>query len=189
MQRLAHPHEDDVECGLAHLERVGQDADLTDDLARRQVAHEPHLAGQTERARHRAANLRGDTEGHPRSVWNIDALDRAAVIESEQELLCAVNRLLTMHQRRRRERKVRHQIGAELARQVGHRLDIGYAAAIHPAKELTGAEAFEAVRFEKRLERRAFELRQVDACLFFGHGICLVRWNLLDFRFYRTCRI
>ena len=46
------------------VERLGQHPDLADDFAGRQVADEPHLAGQAERAGHRAADLRRDAEGH-----------------------------------------------------------------------------------------------------------------------------
>ena len=52
-------------------------AHLADDLAGGQVAHEPHLAGQAEGARHRAADLGRDAEGHGRRVGDEDRLDAA----------------------------------------------------------------------------------------------------------------
>ena len=49
------------------IEQAGrrrEHADLAGDLAGGQVADQPHLAGQAERAAHRAADLRRDAEGH-----------------------------------------------------------------------------------------------------------------------------
>ena len=45
------------------VERVGEHADLPDDFARRQVAHQSHRRREAEGAAHRAADLRRDAEG------------------------------------------------------------------------------------------------------------------------------
>ena len=44
------------------VELACEHAHLADDLAGREVADEPHLAGEAEGARHRAADLGGDAE-------------------------------------------------------------------------------------------------------------------------------
>ena len=70
---------------------VGQHADLAGDLAGREVANQPHLAGEAEAARHRAPHLRRDAEGHRRRVGDEDRLDPAAVRQLEHELSGAVD--------------------------------------------------------------------------------------------------
>ena len=76
VQRLAHAHEDDVVVAAARARTpVGAKRQprvtvpvqhLVDDLARRQLAAEPGLAGGAERAAHRAARLAGDADRGPR---------------------------------------------------------------------------------------------------------------------------
>ena len=141
---------------------LGEHADLADDFAGGQIPDEPHLAGQAERARHRAADLGRDAEGHRRRVGDEHRLDLAAVGEPQQELLGAVDRSLALRRcagvvsaNSSRER------GAQLARQVGHRVDVGDAAAVDPAEDLARAEALVAALVERRLERRPLELGEI----------------------------
>jgi hypothetical protein len=68
VQRLAHPHQDDVEPHLVQTERGRQQPHLGDDLSRRQIAGEAHFARQTEGAVHGAADLTRDAEGHRRRI-------------------------------------------------------------------------------------------------------------------------
>src|SRR5262249_25222154 len=163
VQRLAHAHQDDVEGGCTHFERVGEHAHLADDLAGGQIPHEPHPAGQTERARHRAADLRRNAERHSRCVRNKDGLDCAAVLEPQQELLRPVHRFLAMNEQRCRQAESRRQIGAQLSRQVCHRVDARHAVAIDPAKDLSGVEARVPQVGKGRFERGPLQLREIGA--------------------------
>ena len=61
------------------------------------------------------------------------------------------------------ERELVRQRRAQLARQVGHRRDVGDAAAVDPAEDLARAEALVAARLERRLERRTFQLGEIGA--------------------------
>ena len=132
---------------VAQVERVGEHAHLADDFAGREVADQPHLAGQAERAGHRAADLRRDAEGHRRRVGDEHRLDLAAVGEAQQELLGAVGRssrdatsagVVSVNSAA--------SARAQLARQVGHRRDVGDAAAVDPAEDLARAEALDVPR-------------------------------------------
>ena len=91
----------------------------------RQVAHQPHLAGQAEAALHRAADLRGNAERLARRVGNEDRLDAPAVVESEQKLHRAVGRRLAGDDGRRGDAEVFGQIGAQRPRQIRHLLEVG----------------------------------------------------------------
>ena len=119
---------------------VGQHADLTGDLARREVAHEPHLAGETEVAVHRAADLAGDAERLPRRVGDEDRLDALAVGELKQELPRAVGRARLVHQLRRGDDELLRQLRAQLDWQIRHQREVGDALAVDPAEDLLGAE-------------------------------------------------
>ena len=90
VKRLAHPHQHDVEARGAHVERAGEDANLPDDFSRGEIANQAHLAGEAERARHGAADLRRDAEGVRRRVGNEDRLDVPPILEAQQEFFCAV---------------------------------------------------------------------------------------------------
>ena len=79
----------------------GQDADLSGNLARSEIADEPHLARQAEPARHRASDLGRDAERHGRRVGDEDRLDAAAVCELEHELPGAVDGRLVADDPRR----------------------------------------------------------------------------------------
>ncbi len=88
VQRLAHAHHDDV--GDEPLLRIGaggrggtlpvgkpiaRQHHLTDDLARRQIAHQALRAGMAERAIQRAADLAGDAERAAVGLRDVDAFD------------------------------------------------------------------------------------------------------------------
>src|SRR5262249_28596979 len=126
----------------AHLERGNQDANLADNLAGREIAHEPHLSGETERAGHRAPDLRRDAEGHRRRVGDEHRLDDAAVAQTEGELLGAIDRFLALDDGGRREAETRRQRAAKLTRQVGHPIYVGDSATIDPAEDLPGVKAW-----------------------------------------------
>ena len=85
--RLAHPHEDEVVHGLDAAEVQH----LVEDLARGQVAAELHRARGAERARQRAAGLRGDADRAAAvAVAHHHGLDGAAVVRVEERLDRAV---------------------------------------------------------------------------------------------------
>src|SRR5262245_9669787 len=91
VERLAHAHHDDVGDEALALRRqaiparargsqpiteaIARDHDLPDDLAGREVAHEPLRAGMAERAGERAADLARDAKRAAVGLGNVDALD------------------------------------------------------------------------------------------------------------------
>ena len=101
VQRLAHAHQHDVERRVGQACLARQHADLSGDLAGGEVPDEAHLAGETERAGHRAADLRRDAERLRRRVGDVDGFDPPAVLEAQQELRRAVGRGLARVDRRR----------------------------------------------------------------------------------------
>ena len=161
VQRLAHAHQDDVEPLVAHGERVGEHADLADDLAGGQVPRQPHLAGEAEGAGHGAADLGRDAEGHRRRVGDEDRLDHVAVGEAQEEFLGAVNGTFALDDLGRRQREAGGERRAEALRQVGHLVERGDAVAVDPAENLARAEALEPPLLERGFERRALELGEV----------------------------
>ena len=171
VQRLAHPHQHDAERGVAHVECVDEDAHLTGDLAGGQISDESHLPSEAERAGHRAADLRGHAEGHRRCVRDEHRLDGAAVGETEKKFLSAVDRGLALDYLRRGNRETGGERRTQIARKIRHRRGIGDAAAIDPAKNLTGVKALVPALFERRLERRAFQFGEVESARRGRHGI------------------
>jgi hypothetical protein len=182
VERLSHPHQDDVEARLAHLQGIGEHAHLPDDLARGQVADQTHPAGEAERARHRAADLRRDAEGHRRRVGDEDRLDVLAVGEAKEKLLGAVHRRLPLSQRGRGQRELVREGGSKIARQVGHRRDVGDAAAVDPAEDLARVKRLVPAPVERRLEHSAFQIGKVGSWRSGGHSISFVSQRLPDFR-------
>jgi hypothetical protein len=169
VEGLAHAHQHDVEGGLAHVQRAGKDTHLAHDFTGGQVPYQTHLAGQAERARHRAADLGRNAEGHRRRIRDEDRFDVPAVDEPQQELLRAIGRHFALLERRRRQREVISELSPQLQRQVGHRGGIGDAAAIDPAEDLSRAETFVTACDERGLERRTFELGEVGRAGLAGH--------------------
>ena len=97
--RLAHPHVDEV------VERLdaAEVQDLVEDLRGGQVAAELHRAGRAERARQRAARLRGDADRATAvAIAHEHGLDRAAVVGVEERLDGAVARVRLVGERERR---------------------------------------------------------------------------------------
>ena len=75
---------------VAVAQPPGQHHELLDDLAGREVAPEPHRAGRAERARKRAAGLRGQADRAAVAVPHRDGLDRVAVGGAQAQLDRAV---------------------------------------------------------------------------------------------------
>ena len=147
--RLAHAHEHEV------VERLdaAEVQHLVEDLRRGQVAPEPHRAGRAERARQRAARLRGDADRAAAvAVAHQHRLDRAPVVGLEQRLDRAVARVRLVQERQRRVRDLGLQALAQRRRQVGHRVVAG-GAARGPAPRLAGAEGGLAGVGERALEQ------------------------------------
>ena len=162
-------HQDDVEAAVGESEVVRHRAHLTGDLPRRQVAREPHPAGQAEAALHGATDLRRHAQRLGRGVGNEDGLDAAAVAEPEPELDRAVARAPPIEDVRRGHGERRGETRAERGRQVRHALEVGHRAAVHPAVDLPGVERGGAELGQRRLQRRQLELREIDP-LRRGHG-------------------
>ena len=134
---------------------------LVEDLRRRQVATERHLAGRAERARQRAAGLRRETERTaPVAVAHQHSFDGVAVGGQEQRLHRAVTRGALGLDGESRERHRGGQLLAEGARQIGHRL-VAAGTARRPVPHLAGAVHGLAALAQRRLEER-----EVHA----GHG-------------------
>ena len=113
--RLAHPHEDRVVDGLdaAEVQR------LVEDLRRREVPPERHLARRAERARQRAARLRRQAERAAAvAVAHQHRLDRMAVGRAEERLHVPSRDSRSVSTVERRERHVRLELLAQ-ARAAG----------------------------------------------------------------------
>src|SRR5258708_38442367 len=72
--------------------------------------------------------------------------------------------MFPMGERWRRDAELRRHVGAQLARQIGHRLDVRHAAAIEPSENLTGVKSRVSPFGECRFERWTFQLREIGAC-------------------------
>ena len=131
---LTHAHQDDVEGRTGEAGGVREHADLTDDLAGGKIPHEPHLAGQAERAAHRAPDLRRDAERLRGRVGNVDRFDVAAVGELQQKLRRAVFRGLAGFERGRRNSERLSELHPQLLAEVRHLREVGHAARVNPAK-------------------------------------------------------
>ena len=135
-QRLAHAHEHEVVDRLDAAEVQ----DLVEDLGRGQVAAELHLPGGAERARERAAGLRGDADRAAAvAVAHQDGLDGAAVVGVEERLDGAVGGVRLADELERGERDLGGQRRAQRGRQVGH-LVVAVCAGRRPAPDLPRAE-------------------------------------------------
>ena len=84
VRRLAHAHQHDAPHGLPRA----RERDLRDDLAAREMAHEPVAARHAEHAADGATDLRRDADA---VAGQEHALDRAAVVEPQQEAQRAVD--------------------------------------------------------------------------------------------------
>ena len=94
VKRLAHSHQHDVERLVQQPGRGSKHHNLPDDLSGGEMPDQPHLAGQAEAARHRAAHLRRDAEGHGRRIRDEHGFDPAPVAQLEDELPRPVGRQL-----------------------------------------------------------------------------------------------
>ena len=182
-RRLAHAHEHDVEGRVEQARRPCQHAHLRGDFARRQMAHEAHLAGQAEGAPHRAADLRRDAEGLRRRVGNEDALDLAPIGEGQHELAGAVFRHVLPHDRRRREWQLGGERGPQVAAEVAHLVVTGRAALPDPGEDLLRAEAGQATRDDPRLEVGEAQFGEV------GRGVALHGYLTRFLRLARTSSV
>src|SRR5690606_12544384 len=135
--------------------------DLPGDLARRQVAAEAHLAGQTEVAVHRAADLTGDAEGLSRRVGDVDRLDSASVLEPEEELARAVGGAVLTDELRRADAEQPVQFGAQAGAEIRHRGEVRHAFPVHPAEDLPGPEPRDAGGGEHLFQAAAVEVGEV----------------------------
>ena len=81
-----------------------------------------------------------------------------------------------------RQREIARERRAQLQRQIGHRRDVGDAAAVDPPEDLAGVEALVSARVERHLERRAFQVGEVrplsgaHAYLSRFSALCSFRW-------------
>ena len=136
--RLAHAHEHEV----VHRLDAAEVQHLVEDLGRGQVAPEAHRARGAERARQRAAGLRGDADGAAAvAVAHQHGLDRPAVARAEQRLDRAVARVrLVGELPASRTARARSSCARSARGQVGHRR-VARRARGRPAPHLPRAEA------------------------------------------------
>ncbi len=135
VERLAHAHQHDI--GDLALRRrkparvvggsagpiadpVARQHDLTDDLGRGQIAHQPLRAGMAERAGQRAADLARNAQRAAVLFGDIDGLDFLAVVETQQPFARAVDRDLLGHDLGPRQVEVLGELAAQLLGDVGH---------------------------------------------------------------------
>ena len=144
--RIQSPHVGLVRLALPVAETVARDHDLADDLAGREVAHQPLRAGVAERAGERATDLAGDAQRAAVGLGDVDAFDlvralvqtfaRALAGQPQKPFARAVDRDLLGNDFRAREREVPIEAGAQLFRHAGHGIEMGGAAHVEPVPEL-----------------------------------------------------
>ncbi len=107
-------------------EPVARHHDLADDLARRQVAHQPLRPGVAERAVERAADLARQAQRAAVGLRDVDALDLVRPLawhfagQPQQPFACAVDRDLLGHDLGPRQRVMRVEHSPQLLRDAGH---------------------------------------------------------------------
>ena len=136
-------------CGALGAEEIAEPVarhhDLADDLARREIAHQPLRAGVAERAVERAADLAREAKRAAVGLRDIDALDlvrplaRDLAGQAQQPLAGAVDRDLLGHHLRPRQRVMRVEQRAQLLRHAGHLVEALRAAHIEPVPDLLHA--------------------------------------------------
>jgi hypothetical protein len=104
------------------------------------MPHQSHLARQAEAARHGAANLRRNAEGHRRGVGDEHCFDPFAVVQLQDEFPCAINRLLVADDGRSRQRELPRAESESLGRSVIRSKSVTPALE-DPPVELAGVEA------------------------------------------------
>src|SRR6202011_3553337 len=115
-----------------------------------------------------------------RCVRDEHGFDPTAVAELEQKLLGPILRALARDDAGRGAGETRSQRRAQLARQVAHRLEVGDAAPVDPAENLTPPEGLVTMSGERGFERRTFQLGEVGVARRGGHGISHSSKNLPD---------
>ena len=160
-QGLAHPHHHDVP-GLLARRRLRHDGGhLAQDLVDREVALVPGDAREAERALERTSGLRGDADGAPRRLRDVDALDGRAVLQAEEVLDRAVEGLAALGDLGPAQRVLRVDLRARGLRQVRHLVDGADPLAVEPAVELVAAVCGLSQRGRDRRQRLAREPEEV----------------------------
>ena len=80
-----------------------------------------------------------------------------------------------MGEREAAEREVAGERRAEIARQIGHRLDVGDTSTVEPPENLARVETLMSTRFQRPLERGAFQLGKIRSALGSWHDISRFR--------------
>ena len=134
---------------------------LPDDLARAEVALESHRAREAERAREAAADLGGDAEREPVAVRHQHRLHARAVGEDEDDLLTAVLRRRPALHLGDADERARGQRPPEVARQIGHGVDVDGTLLVDPRRDLSSAIPGRSERLGECLELGRQEIEQV----------------------------
>ena len=154
IERLAHPHHDDIGDEPAAgrrlaigpvVEAVARHHDLADDFTRREIAHQPLRAGVAERAIQRAADLRGNAERAAVGFRDVDTLDLVRFLETvaarqaQQPFAGAVAGNLLGDHLGARHGEIHVQLGAGVLGDAGHLVKIPGAAEVDPVPQLLHA--------------------------------------------------
>src|SRR6185437_16254432 len=99
-------------------------------------AVEALLRRRAERAIERTADLRGDAERAAVRLRDEDHLERLRRVGPQHPFAGAVGRLLRSDDLRRVDARALAEPGTEVLGEVGHRLERGLTALVHPVHEL-----------------------------------------------------
>src|SRR5262249_26246011 len=127
------------------VEAIARDHDLADDLAGREVAHEPLRAGVAERASERAANLTGEAKRAAVRLRDINAFDlmrsleRVLAGQAQEPFARATGRDLLGNDFGTCQREMLLERRAQLSRDAGHGLEPAGAAYVEPMPDLLHA--------------------------------------------------
>ena len=161
VERLAHAHHHDIRKqpaigGIAAFilrlvqprhaafgpfaQRITRQHDLTDNLARRQIAHKAHRARMAEAAIERAADLAGDAKRSAIRIGDEDHFEIVPVGSAQQPFARAVGRVLGFDHFGPPDHEPLGQPGAHRLGDIGHRFEIGDAAMVEPVEYLFRAQ-------------------------------------------------
>ena len=171
-QRLPHPHEHDVRQSRratrqrAVAARGLRVANLIDDLGRRQITGQPHLACRAERARHTAPRLRRHAQSRTLRITHKDRLDLRAVIETPQILNRATAIRLQRNDLRHESRQKRlTHLRAHTCRNITHALRIRLEVREVMTRQLVSTECGQAQILQDLLASCGVEIRQMRRSL------------------------
>src|SRR5688572_26771091 len=146
LQRLAHTHKHDAESPRSRV--ALQDHDLRDDLSGREIADQPHLPREAERAAQRASDLRRYTEGVAVGARYQNGFRGLAVAELQQIASRSVGGIETPRNLRKLQVKRRREGFAPGERNRHDTVEIRDSVPVNRAKHTARARGAAHTRFE-----------------------------------------